>query len=227
MSEHIAQALSTEAIALTSAVPEERPIASILADLAEPFPEACVATLERKGAKIRYLHWTTVAQWLDFYAPGWEGTITRLETVGGKVVVTYRITLHATEGIFSREATGQEDAELGDKEYGDSTSNAEAMAFKRAAAKFGVGAYLYDKDGARAAMRTHMRGARVAFIGRIDKLLEQAALKREEFWSWVFAAQGITRLGHLGLGVMHGLWTRVTLYARLHANDSAPQEQGE
>ena len=227
MNEQTAPDLPTEAINLTSAVPGERPIASILADLAEPLPETCVATLERKGTKIRYLHWTTVAQWLDFYAPGWEGTITRLETAGGKVVVTYRITLHATEGTFSREATGQEDAELGDKEYGDSTSNAEAMAFKRAAAKFGVGAYLYDKDGARAAMDAHMKTTRLAFIGRIDKLLEQAALKREEFWPWVFAAQGSTRLGHLGLGMLHGLWTRVTWYARLHVNDSAPQEQGE
>lgn len=30
--------------------------------------------------------------------------------------------------------------------YGDPSSNAESMAFRRAAARFGLGLYLYDKD---------------------------------------------------------------------------------
>jgi hypothetical protein len=47
----------------------------------------------------------------------------------------------ASRGIISREAT--EDEEL--RGYGDPPSNAEAMALKRAAAKFGLGLYLYSK----------------------------------------------------------------------------------
>jgi hypothetical protein len=52
-------------------------------------------------------------------------------------VVTVRISIPCIEGIISREATGTEDEEL--KGYGDPSSNAEAMALKRAAAKFGLG----------------------------------------------------------------------------------------
>jgi hypothetical protein len=54
-----------------------------------------------------------------------------------------RISIPCLEGIISREATGTEDEEL--KGYGDPSSNAEAMALKRAAAKFGLGLYLYQK----------------------------------------------------------------------------------
>jgi hypothetical protein len=47
------------------------------------------------------------------------------------------------EGVVYREATGQEEEET--TSYGDSSSNAESMALRRAAAKFGLGLYLYDK----------------------------------------------------------------------------------
>jgi hypothetical protein len=57
--------------------------------------------------------------------------------------VTARITIPYLEGAVFREATGTEDEEL--RGYGDPSSNAEAMALKRAAAKFGLGLYLYQK----------------------------------------------------------------------------------
>jgi hypothetical protein len=47
------------------------------------------------------------------------------------------------EGVGYREATGTEDEEH--KGYGDSSSNAEAMALKRAASKFGLALYLYHQ----------------------------------------------------------------------------------
>ncbi len=62
--------------------------------------------------------------------------------IGGKVIVVARITIPCAEGFVYREASGQEEEE-GIK-YGDSSSNAEAQALKRAAAKFGLGLYLYD-----------------------------------------------------------------------------------
>lgn len=58
------------------------------------------------------------------------------------VAVTVRITIPCVEGAIHREATGQEDVAV--KGYGDSTSNAESMALRRAAAKFGLALYLYD-----------------------------------------------------------------------------------
>jgi hypothetical protein len=57
-----------------------------------------------------------------------------------RFVVTARITIPSLEGAVWREATGTEDEEL--KGSGDPSSNAEAMALKRAAAKFGLGIYL-------------------------------------------------------------------------------------
>ena len=58
-------------------------------------------------------------------------------------MLTGRLTLHTADGSISREATG---CELLDCDsYGDPVSNAEAMVFRRAAAKFGLGRSLYDK----------------------------------------------------------------------------------
>ena len=49
----------------------------------------------------------------------------------------------SSPGEKDREATGQEDETL--EAYGDSSSNAESMALRRAAAKFGLGIALYDQ----------------------------------------------------------------------------------
>jgi len=53
-----------------------------------------------------------------------------------------RVSIPCLEGVVWREATGTEDGEL--RGYGDPSSNAEAMALKRAASKFGLGLYLYQ-----------------------------------------------------------------------------------
>jgi len=57
--------------------------------------------------------------------------------------VVIRISIPCAEVVVFREATGTEDEEL--KGYSDTSSNAEAMALKRAAAKFALGLYLYSK----------------------------------------------------------------------------------
>jgi hypothetical protein len=50
------------------------------------------------------------------------------------------------EGWVYREATGTEEEPDDDQQmYGDPSSNAESMALRRAAAKFGLGLYLYNK----------------------------------------------------------------------------------
>jgi len=82
-----------------------------------------------------------------------------------------RLTIPTAEGNIYREATGTEllkedkDVWIGEKPnrqklkddlgrpvtesrelaYGDPSSNAESMAFRRAAARFGLGLYLYEK----------------------------------------------------------------------------------
>ena len=58
--------------------------------------------------------------------------------------MTVRITIHAREGAFYRDETGLERLDV--DSYGDPQSNAESMAFRRAAARFGLGLHLYEGD---------------------------------------------------------------------------------
>ena len=69
----------------------------------------------------------------------------RERTVTGQhVLMTVRITIHAEEGDFVRDGTGLERLDV--SSYGDPQSNAESMAFRRAAARFGLGLHLYEGD---------------------------------------------------------------------------------
>jgi hypothetical protein len=54
------------------------------------------------------------------------------------------LTVPTAEGPVYYEATGFETLET--VGYGDPASNAESMALRRAAAKLGLGLYLYDKE---------------------------------------------------------------------------------
>ncbi len=119
-----------------------RTIAEIISDLSKPIPERLIRTKTVSGQKIKFLSWHTAVRFLDLYAPGWSYEIRHLSGIGGKLVVVSRISILCAEGIVYREATGQEDEDV--SSWGDSSSNAEAQALKRAAAKFGLGLYLYD-----------------------------------------------------------------------------------
>jgi hypothetical protein len=122
--------------------PYGRPINEIIRDLSKPIPESRLKKKKMGGKEIIFISWYDATRLLDFYAPGWEYQV-RLEHIAGKVVAIATITIPAEEGRISRQATGNEND---DKEgYGDPFSNAESMALRRAAAKFGLGRYLYDK----------------------------------------------------------------------------------
>ena len=89
---------------------------------------------------------------LDKYAIGWSWTITNILTTDDRIFLSGRLTIPTCDGDISREATGTEelkettrDGEIRERAYGDPSSNAESMAFRRAAARFGLGLYLYDK----------------------------------------------------------------------------------
>ncbi len=167
-----------------------RSIHAIIVDLSRSFPE-CVATKTLKGNIISYLHWQTVARILDTYAPGWEGTVARVDQVGSKVAITYRLSIPAQEGLIHREATGQEDEAV--DSYGDSTSNAEAMAFKRAAAKFGVGTWLYDKDSSAPAWRKQVQEEQLAGWKTLGARVDTAKMDREQVGAWLCAITGVAR----------------------------------
>jgi hypothetical protein len=92
---------------------------------------------------VTYVPWYNAVRYLDKYAPGWSYRIKSITPIGKSVVVVAEISITAAEGIITRQATGIEDDEVSG--YGDPSSNAESMALRRAAAKFGLGLYLYDK----------------------------------------------------------------------------------
>jgi hypothetical protein len=99
------------------------------------------------GAVLDYIEWHTVVRVLDRYAPSWTCEVRSTAAVGDLCVVVVRITIPTADGPVWREATGSE--RLDTTGYGDPSSCAEAMAYKRAAAKLGIGLDLYrPKDGA-------------------------------------------------------------------------------
>ena len=130
--------------------PFARPAAEILTDLSKPIaPQHLKQKPKGKGDKritLTYLPWYHAIRYLDFFAPGWCSEIRHVTCFGERVIVTVRLSIPTAEGWIYREATGtEEEPEEGDQMYGDPSSNSEAMALKRAAAKFGLALYLYDK----------------------------------------------------------------------------------
>jgi Rad52/22 family double-strand break repair protein len=134
-----------------------RPMAEILANLSKQIPRQYLDTLKDKG-NAAYIPWFNACKLLDRCTGGhWEYFITNIHTTSERIFVTVRITIYALERSFSRDATGTEllkreitDRQTGELQvkelaYGDPSSNAESMALRRAAAKFGLGLYLYDK----------------------------------------------------------------------------------
>jgi hypothetical protein len=120
-----------------------RSIREIVKDLSKPVAKRHLRLRKQGGKELKYIAWHDAIKYLDHYASGWNYEIRSMESVGGKLILTVRLSIPCAEGVVYREATGQEDE---DKEtYGDPSSNAESMALRRAAAKFGLGLYLYDQ----------------------------------------------------------------------------------
>lgn len=144
----------------------------IIKALSKPLPDQMLQTRRQGGRDIRYIPWYTVSRILDKYCPGWSWEIRSVTTTHDRLFLVGRLTIPTAEGLCYREATGtellKEDKEIwiGEKPnrqpiqdefgrpitepkelaYGDPSSNAESMAFRRAAARFGLGLYLYERD---------------------------------------------------------------------------------
>src|SRR5262249_27621352 len=119
---------------------ELRSIQDIISDLSKPVAERHLKTRKQGGATLIYIDWHCAVRYLDLFAPGWSYAVKSVSLVGNLVTVIAAISIPCAEGVVVREATGCEDADA--KGYGDSVSNSEAMALKRAASKFGLGLYL-------------------------------------------------------------------------------------
>ena len=100
----------------------------------------------RGGQTLDFIPWYHAVKYLDLHAPGWSYEVRSVTWYGERVVLAVRLSIPCAEGLVFREATGtEEEPEEGERMYGDPSSNAESMALRRAAAKFGLGLYLYNK----------------------------------------------------------------------------------
>jgi hypothetical protein len=122
---------------------EMRSIRDIVKDLSKPVAKRHLRTRKQGGKELTYISWYDAVKYLDHYAPGWCYEVRSINSISGKLILTIRLSIPCHEGVIYREATGQEEEET--TSYGDSSSNAESMALRRAAAKFGLGLYLYDQ----------------------------------------------------------------------------------
>ena len=122
-----------------------RPLAEILADLSKPLPATFLSNRKQGGKNLTYISWHTANKLMDYFCGGgWEGSVTNIHSTPEEVFVVYRITIHTSEGHISREATGSE--KLASNAFGEAVAKAEAQAFKRSCARFGLGLSLYDPD---------------------------------------------------------------------------------
>lgn len=122
-----------------------RTYAEIQADLKAPVADEFLAYRKQGGVTLTYIPWHKAAELGDSYAPGWqEKTITH--DLGTALQIIRSIGIPTSDqGIVWRDGEGWEDKSTSG--YGDPSSNAASMAFRRAWAKHGLGRYLYDKDG--------------------------------------------------------------------------------
>lgn len=136
---------------------EPLPAAEIIEYLSRRLPDKLLEKKKVGNTQITFLSWKYIPPILDKYARGWCWEITHLQSTSDRIFLVGRLTIPTADGLVWREATGTEclketktdkvTGEVIEREiaYGDPSSNAESMAFRRACAKFGLGLYLYSK----------------------------------------------------------------------------------
>ena len=136
--------------------PGEWSLSQIQMALKRDLPRDLVKRLPDKS-NAEYIPWRTVNKILDKYAPGWCWEIKSVDVTRDRIFMIGRLTIPTSEGTVYREASGTEelkkqayDKKMGrymEKEiaYGDPSSNAESMAFRRCATRFGLGLNLNQK----------------------------------------------------------------------------------
>ncbi|XP_057468595.1 DNA repair RAD52-like protein 1, mitochondrial isoform X1 [Actinidia eriantha] len=125
-----------------------RPLSQILKELNKKVPDSLVRVrTEPNGFPIKYIPWHIVNRIMNLHAPEWSGEVRSItySADGNSVSVVYRVTLYGTDAEIYRESTGTASVNEGGS-YGDPVQKAEAMAFRRACARLGLGLHLYHED---------------------------------------------------------------------------------
>ena len=121
----------------------QRDLQDIQHDLAQPIPSRLLENKRQGGSEITFCPWYRVQRLLEYFTNGWwEYRIVEREAIGDDLVMTVEITIWTEQGKYPRQGTGIESTSV--DSWGDAQSNAESMAFRRAAARWGLGLGLYD-----------------------------------------------------------------------------------
>ncbi|XP_010534138.1 PREDICTED: uncharacterized protein LOC104809758 [Tarenaya hassleriana] len=123
-----------------------RPLSEILKELNKKVPDSLLRTRLENDFPIKYIPWHIVNRIVNLHAPEWSGEVRNItySPDAKSVSVVYRVTLFGTDAEIFRESTGT--ASVEEQCYGDAVQKAEAMAFRRACARFGLGLHLYHED---------------------------------------------------------------------------------
>lgn len=121
-------------------------IQEIIKELSKPTPKENIKKMPGKGgsAPLDYLEWHYVTEVLNRTC-GWQGKVSRVEVIDKEVVVQFDLGIQDDEGqwYWRSDVWGEP---LGKKGFGGSVAVAKQHAFKRAAANFGIGIELYQKE---------------------------------------------------------------------------------
>ncbi|AFY61170.1 hypothetical protein [Synechococcus sp. PCC 6312] len=123
--------------------PGQWSLKQIQAALSRPLPQSLLSTRREGGKDLTYISWHCANRILDKYAPGWAWEITKLELADKALFMVGSLSIPCSDGLIVQCASRTESLDC--SSYGDPSSNAESMAFRRACARFGLGLYLYDK----------------------------------------------------------------------------------
>jgi hypothetical protein len=117
--------------------------------LSRNIPQSLLATKPVRDSKtgktthLWYVPWHQANKILSKYCPGWQWEIVSTQVAGERLILVGKLSIPTSTGWVSRSATGTE--KLDCSSFGDPSSNAESMAFRRSAARFGLGLYLYQE----------------------------------------------------------------------------------
>ena len=177
-----------------------RRIQDIVSDLSTPVADHHIKHRKQGGANLSYIEWHTACNYLDEIAPGWGWEIVTIADYSGITVVHGALSIPTADGVVARHATGIEDTD--NKGYGDPVSNASAMAFKRAAALFGLGRHLYQKPEAPKpqASAKPVAQSKPASLDRLDVEINDLS-------------KDLLKAG-MSKGELHTLFTEVTLKSK-------------
>ncbi|KAK9095787.1 hypothetical protein Sjap_021284 [Stephania japonica] len=123
-----------------------RPLSEILKELSRKVPDSFIRVRCEDGFNMKYVPWHIVNRIMNLHAPEWSGEVRSItySPDGKSVSVVYRVTLYGTDAEIYRESSGT--ASVNDTSFGDPVQKAEAMAFRRACARLGLGLHLYHDD---------------------------------------------------------------------------------